>query len=77
MLIFPVELEMSGVAVQSIHQAAKKGGFCKELLSENDFEAVLAAFSCYEYVANTSEADQKINADQKQYFKCSSCVIIC
>ena len=77
MLIFPVELEMSGVAVQSIHQAAKNGSFCKELLSENDFEAVLAAFSCYEYGANTSDADQKITADQKQYFKCSSCVIIC
>ena len=59
---------MCGVAVQSIHQAAKKGGFCNELLSQNDFEAILAAFSCYEYGTNTSEADQKITADQKQYF---------
>ena len=25
-------------------------GFCEELLSENDFEAVLINFCCYEYV---------------------------
>ena len=32
-----------------------------ELLSENDFEAVLVNFCCYEYGANASEAVQKIS----------------
>ena len=31
------------------------------MLSENDFEAVLANFCCYEYGANTSEAVQNIS----------------
>ena len=35
--------------------------FSEELLSENDFEAVLANFCCYDYGANTSEAVQKIS----------------
>ena len=30
--------------------------FCEELLSENDFEAVLVNFYCYKYDANVSEA---------------------
>ena len=42
-------------------QTAKNGGFCEELLSENDFEAVLVNFCCYEYGANASEAVQKIS----------------
>ena len=36
-------------------------GFCEELLSENDFEAVLVNFCCYEYGANASETIQKIS----------------
>ena len=31
------------------------GGFCGELLNENDFEAILATFCCYHYDANASE----------------------
>ena len=58
-------------------KTAKNGAFCEEFLSENDFEAVLASFCCYDYGANASEAVQKIAADQKDYHKCSSCVIIC
>ena len=50
---------------------------CEELLSENKFEAVLATFRCYEYRANASDAVQKIATDQKDYPKCSSCVIVC
>ena len=42
-------------------QTAKNGGFSEELLSENDFEAVLTNFCCYEHGANTSEAVQKIS----------------
>ena len=48
-------------SIQKIHQNSKKnGGFCEELLSENDFEAVSVNFCCYEYGANT-EAVQKIS----------------
>ena len=39
----------------------KNGGFCEDLLSENDFEAVLVNFCYYEYGANASEAVQKIS----------------
>ena len=31
------------------------------MLSENDFEAVLVSFCCYEYDASASEAVQKIS----------------
>ena len=31
-------------------KTAKNGGFCEELPSENDFEAVLVNFCCYEYI---------------------------
>ena len=41
-MMFLLELEISGVAVQSIHQTAKNSDLCEKLLSENDFEAVLA-----------------------------------
>ena len=34
LLIFLLELEISGVVVQKIYQTAKNGGFCNELLSE-------------------------------------------
>ena len=52
------------------------GGFCEELLSENDFEAVLATFCCYDYGSNASEGVQKIATGQKDYHKCSSCVLV-
>ena len=42
-------------------KTAKNGGFREVLLSENDFEAVLVHFCCYEYGANASEAVQKIS----------------
>ena len=41
-------------------QTAKNGGFCEELFSENDFEAILIDFSCYEYGSNASEAAQAL-----------------
>ena len=77
LFIFLLEPGISGVAVQRIHQNTKNGGFCEELLSENDFEAVLVTFCCYDYGANASETVQKIATDQKDYHKCSSCVIVC
>ena len=60
-MIFSLELEMFGVAVQRIHQSAKNGNFCEELLSENDFEGVLVNFCCYDYDTNASEEVQKIS----------------
>ena len=58
-------------------RTAKNGGFCEELLSENDFETVLANLYSCDYGANASEAVQKISTDQKDDQKCSSCVIVC
>ena len=75
--MFSLELEISGVAVQSIHQNSEKWWLCEELFSENDFEAVLAIFGCYDYGANASEAVRKIATDQKDYHKCPSCAIVC
>ena len=51
-------------------KTAKNGDFCEELLSENDFEAVLTTFYCYDHGAKASEAVQKIATDQKEYCKC-------
>ena len=56
LLIFPFEYETSVVVVQRIHQNSKEGGFSVEVLRENDFEAFLATFCCYDYGANASEA---------------------
>ena len=42
-------------------QTAKNGGFCEELLSEDDFEAVLVNLRHHDYDANASEAVQKIS----------------
>ena len=56
-------------------KTVKNGGFSEELLSENEFQPVLATFSYYNYGANASETVQKITTDQKEYHKCFSCVI--
>ena len=58
LLIFPLELEIFGVAAQRIHQNSI---FCEELRSEIGFETILVNFCCYEYGANASEAVQKIS----------------
>ena len=47
LLIFSVELEISGVVVQSIHQSSKKRKLLP-LLSKNGFKSVLATSCCYE-----------------------------
>ena len=47
--------------MQKIHKNSQNGGLREELLSENDFEAVLVNFCCYDYGANASEAVQKIS----------------
>ena len=76
-MIFLLELEISGVAVQSIHQNSEKWSLLLGLLGENDFEAVLTTFCCYDHGAKASEEVQKIAADHKEYRKCSLCVMIC
>ena len=77
LLIFSFELEISGVAIQRIHQNNKKCFFCEGLLSENNFEVILTTFCCYDYCPNASDVVQRIAIDQKDYHKCSSCVIVC
>ena len=41
--------------------------FREVFLGENDFQAVLANFCCYDYGANASEAVEKIATNQKDY----------
>ena len=74
---FHLNLKYLGWPYRAYIKTAKNGDFCEELLSENDFETVLATFCCYDHGAKASEAVQKIATDQKEYRKCSLCVIIC
>ena len=77
LLIFSLEFEISGMTVQRIHQNSENYGLCEEVLSENNFQAVLSTFCCYDYGANASEAVHKIIIDHKDYQKCSLFVIVC
>ena len=55
-MIFTLELEIFGAAVQRIHQSNKKmAATSEEFLGENDFETVLATFRFYNYDPNSSE----------------------
>ena len=74
---FCLNLKYSGWSYRAYIKTAKNGGFCEELLTINDFEAVLATFCWYGYGTNASEAVQKIAIDKKDYRKCSSCVLVC
>ena len=64
------------MVAQSIQQNSENDDLCEELLSEN-FEADLVTFCCYDLGAKASEVIQKIATGQKEYRKCSLCVIIC
>ena len=77
LLIFLLNLKYLGWPYREYMKTARDGGFCEGLLSENDFNVVLANFYCYDYDANISEAVQNIAADQKGYRKCSSYVTVC
>ena len=57
-------------------KTTKNGDFCEEFHSENESEALLATFYCYDHGGKASEAVQEITIDQKEYCKCSSSVII-
>ena len=69
---FCLNLKYLGWPYKECIKRAKSGGFCQELLSETNFEAVLATFCCYEYGANASEAVQNIARDQKELLVCSN-----
>ena len=58
---FHFNLKYVGWPYTEYIKTVKNNSFCEELLSENDFEAVLANFCCYDYGANVSEAVQKIS----------------
>ena len=70
-------VKLMGWSYREYIKKTENGSFCDELLSRNDFEAVLATFYCDEYDPNPSEAVQKITADKKNYQKCSSYFILC
>ena len=72
-----LNLKYLGWPYRAYIKTLQNGDFWEELLSEIDFEAVLVTFCCYDHGAKASEAVQKIATDQKEYRKCSSCVIIC
>ena len=74
---FPLNLKYPGLLYKAYIKTTKNGDFHEELLSENDIEAVLATLCCYDHGAKASGAVQKIATDQKEYCKCSLCVIIC
>ena len=78
LLIYCFEREITGIAVQAIHQNSKKmAAFSEEFLSENDLEAVLVPSCCYDYGASASEEIEKIATDKKDHHKCSLCVMVC
>ena len=74
---FRLDLKYLGWPCREYIKTAKNCDFWEKLLSEIDFEAVLATFRCYDYGANASEAVQKIATDQNNYYKRSSCVLVC
>ena len=56
---FGLNLKCLGWSHRAYIKTAKNGGFCEELLSGNDFTAVLATFCCYDHSSNAAEAVQK------------------
>ena len=76
-MIFSLELEISGAAYRAYIKTAKNGNFCEAFLSENDFETVLVTLCCYDHGAKASGPVQIITTDQKEYHKCSLCIITC
>ena len=63
---FRLNMKYLGWPYRAYMKTAKNSGFCEELYSENDFEAVLATFCSYEHGVNASEAVQKMAPDLKK-----------
>ena len=74
LLTFSLELEISGVAIQSIHQNSENLWLLWRIA---EFETVLAAFCCYDHSAKAYKEVYKISTDQKEYRKYSLYVITC
>ena len=70
-------VKLMGWSYREYIKKTENGSFCDELVSRNDFEAILATSCCDEYGPNPSEAVQKITVDKQNYPKCSSFFIIC
>ena len=47
---------------------AKNVSFCEEFISEDDFEAALVSFCCYDYCTNASEAVQKNSTRTLEFY---------
>ena len=62
---FPLNLKYLWWSHRAYIKTAKNDDFWEELVSENDFEAVLATSYCYDHCAKASEAVQKIATDKK------------
>ena len=77
LLIFSFELLYLLWSYREYIKVVRNDDFWEELLSEKDFEAVLATSCCHDHDSNASEAVQKITTDQKDYHKHSLCVIVC
>ena len=75
LLIFSLELEISGWRYREYIKTWKNGSSCEELVNEDDIEADLATTFCvYDCSSNTFEAVQKIATDQKT-IKNALCVL--
>ena len=68
---------MWGCRTGNTSKQRKMTDFNEEFLSENDIEVVLSTFCCYDYGVHGSDTVEKIATDQKDYRKCSLCVIVC
>ena len=62
---FRLNLKYLGWSYRAYIKTAKNGGICEELLSENDFQTVVAISCWYDHGAKASEAVQKIPSDKK------------
>ena len=69
LLVYWLQLESSGVAVQETHRNSEKA-----VLTVRIFFFFI--FRCYCYSAKASEAVVKIATNEKDYHKCSLCVIV-
>ena len=65
LILFRLNLKYLVWPYRAYIKTAKPGNFCEELLSENDFEAVLAIFCSYDQGGKAFEAVQKIAIDYR------------
>ena len=71
---FCLNLKYLGWSYGEYIKTAKYVGFCGELEGENDFEAVLATFCCYNYGANASGGSSE---DHYRSKRLSQMLLVC